>query len=436
MGGDDAISVIFQSSPPPGVGYSRNPVVTQNCNALYAQAGGVTAVINSTAAGLIAAWRQQAPAGARLFGARDGIVGLLEERLVDLSALHEPELDMLGYSPSAALGTCRHVLQPEEHARLVAVLQRHRIGTVFYNGGGGAARACGDILAIAQAAGYPLNVVHVPKTIDNDIPDTDACPGFGSAAKYLATSLREASLDLAAMAGSSSKVFILETMGRYSGWLTAACGLAARHPGEGPHILLLPERPFDEERFLRRVRETVDRYGHCAVAASEGLTGANGELLHATGQRDAAGDRQLGGVAPWLAARVTARLGYKCHWSVADYLQRSARHLVSATDVAQARATGQAAVMIALAGERHFSPVIRRLADDPYRWDIVAAPLAVVTAPERRVPADFLTADGYQLSAAGRRYLAPLIVGEDYPPFRDGLPDYRIPAFTDISLSP
>lgn len=405
-------------------------------NAVYAQAGGVTAVLNSTAAGLVAAWQAQAPAGSRLFGARDGVLGVLQDRLTDLSRLTADDLAALACSPSAALGTCRHVLQPEEHARLVAVLAAHEIGTFFYNGGGGAARACDDVRRIAAAAGYPLNVVHVPKTIDNDIPETDACPGFGSAAKYLATSLREASLDLAAMAGSSSKVFILETMGRYSGWLTAACGLAARNPGEGPHLLLLPERPFEEEEFLRRVRETVDRYGHCAVAASEGLTGADGRVLHATGQRDAAGDRQLGGVAPWLAARVTARLGYKCHWSVADYLQRSARHLVSATDVAQARATGRAAVTLALAGERHFSPIIRRLADEPYRWEVIAAPLAVVTAPERRVPADFLTPDGYQLSAAGRRYLTPLIVGEDYPPFRDGLPDYRIPAFLDIPLTP
>ncbi|HEX5362201.1 MAG TPA: 6-phosphofructokinase [Fluviicoccus sp.] len=398
-------------------------------NAVYAQAGGVTAVLNSTAAGLVAAWQAQAPAGSRLFGARDGVLGVLENRLTDLSRLTAGDLESLAYSPSAALGTCRHVLQPEEHARLVAVLAAHEIGTFFYNGGGGAARACEDVRRIAAAAGYPLNVVHVPKTIDNDIPGTDACPGFGSAAKYLATSLREASLDLAAMAGSSSKVFILETMGRYSGWLTAACGLASRHPGEGPHLLLLPELPFNEEEFLTRVRDTVERHGHCAIAASEGLTGADGQVLHATGERDAAGDRQLGGVAPWLAARVNARLGYKCHWSVADYLQRSARHLVSATDVGQARATGAAAVSLALAGVRDFSPVIRRLADDPYRWDIVASPLAVVTAPERRVPREFLTPDGYHLSPAGRRYLAPLIVGEDYPPFRDGLPDYRLPEF-------
>ena len=400
-----------------------------NPNALYAQAGGVTAVLNSTAAGLIAAWQSLAPAGARLYGARDGVVGFLEERLVDLGGLDAAALEALHHSPSAALGTCRHVIAPEEHARLIEVLSRHRIGTFFYNGGGGAARACQDIRAIATAAGYPLNVVHVPKTIDNDIPGTDACPGFGSAAKYLATSLREAGLDLEAMAGSSSKVFILETMGRYSGWLTAACGLAARRPGDDPQLLLLPERTFDAEDFLKRVRETVERLGHCAVAASEGITGPDGQLLHATGERDAAGDRRLGGVAPALAALVRERLGYKVHWGVADYLQRSARHLASATDVAQARATGAAAVRLALAGERDFSPVIRRLADAPYAWDIVPVGLDVVTGPERRVPPEFLTPDGYALSEAGRRYLAPLIVGEDYPPFRDGLPDYRYPCF-------
>lgn len=400
-------------------------------HALYAQAGGVTAVLNATAAGLIAAWQQHAPAGARLFGAREGVLGVLEERLMELGGLSAASLEDLGHAPSAALGTCRHVIQPEEHARLVEVLRRHGIGTFFYNGGGGAARACVNIRDIARAAGYALNVVHVPKTIDNDIPGTDACPGFGSAAKYLATSMREASLDLAAMAGSSSKVFILETMGRYSGWLTAACGLASRHPGEGPHLLLLPERPFDEADFLARVQACVAAHGHCAIAASEGLSGPDGQVLHATGSRDAAGDRQLGGVAPLLAARVTERLGFKCHWSVADYLQRSARHLASATDVAQARATGAAAVTMALRGEREFSPVIRRLADAPYRWEMVPAGLEVVTGPERGVPADFLTADGYGLSEAGRRYLAPLIVGEDYPPFRDGLPDYRYPRCLD-----
>jgi 6-phosphofructokinase 1 len=229
------------------------------------------------------------------------------------------------------------------------------------------------------------------------------------------------------MAGSSSKVFILETMGRYSGWLTAACGLAARHAGEGPHLLLLPEQVFERERFLSQVAERVARYGHCAIAASEGLTDADGRLLQATGDRDAAGDRQLGGVAPALAALVRESLGLKCHWSVADYLQRSARHLASATDVAQARATGAAAVRLALAGERDFSPVIRRLADQPYQWDITPVSLAVVTGPERRVPAACLTADGVSLSAVGRAYLQPLIIGEDYPPFVDGLPDYALP---------
>ncbi len=406
--------------------------MSENPHALYAQAGGVTAVLNATAAGLIGAWRQQAPAGARLLGAREGILGVLGERLVDLSALSGEALASLAHSPSAALGTCRHVLRPEEHPVLVRVLRAHGIGTFFYNGGGGAARACQDIRAIARAAGYPLNVVHVPKTIDNDLPGTDACPGFGSAAKYLATSMREASLDLAAMAGSSSKVFILETMGRYSGWLTAACGLASRHPAEGPHLLLLPERVFDEADFLDRVRDCVQRLGHCAIAASEGLTGADGQLLQATGPRDAAGDRQLGGVAPRLAEMVTARLGYKCHWSVADYLQRSARHLASAVDVAQARATGAAAVTLALQGERDFSPVIRRLSAEPYCWELAPVSLDVVAGPELRVPAAFLTDDGYRLSAPGRAQLAPLIVGEDYPPFRDGLPDYAPVAFREI----
>jgi 6-phosphofructokinase 1 len=403
-------------------------------NALYAQAGGTTAVINVSAAGVIRAWQALAPPGARLFAAKDGVLGLLTEQLLDLTHLAQPQIQALEEMPSAIFGTCRHLLQPAEHERLLAVLAAHDIGYFIYNGGGGSALACLDIITLTEKAGFPLQVIHAPKTIDNDLPGTDCCPGFGSAAKYLATSMREAALDLAAMAGSSSKVFLLETMGRYSGWLTAACGLSAQGKAElAPHILLVPERPFEIDEFMARVQATVEQYGHCAVAVSEGLKDSKGRLMQEIGRRDAAGDRQLGGVAPWLAQEIRRMLGYKCHWSVADYLQRSARHLASAVDVEQAAATGQHAVKLALAGGHGQSAIVERLADAPYRWQMQGCPIATLAETERHLPLDLLTADGFHLSAAGRRYFAPLIQGESYPAFRDGLPAYDAPVFTAVA---
>jgi len=393
-------------------------------NALYAQAGGATAMLNTSAAGVIQAWQQHAPSDAVLYAAHEGILGVLAERLFDVTHLAEHKLQGLAQSPSAAFGTCRHVLQPNEAQRLVDVLRAHDIGYFFYNGGGGAARACQDVLAVAAQFSYPLNAIHIPKTIDNDLPVTDCSIGFGSAAKYLATSLREASMDLASVASSSSKVFILETMGRYSGWLTLACGLALQHDKKEAYLLLLPELPFDERRFLEQVEQTIVRYGYCVVAVAEGVVDQQGQTLHASGLRDAAGDRQLGGVAPMLAELISSKLGHKCHWSVADYLQRSARHLASLVDSEQALATGQAAVTLALQGQTHFSPIIQRLTDSPYQWQIQPVPLTAVAAPERRVPREFLTVDGWQLSEAGRAYLLPLIQGQAPVVFEEGLPLY------------
>ena len=393
-------------------------------NAVYAQAGGATAMLNTSAAGVIQAWQQHAPSDAVLYAAHEGILGVLAERLFDVTHLAEHKLQGLAQSPSAAFGTCRHVLQPNEAQRLVDVLRAHDIGYFFYNGGGGAARACQDVLAVAAQFSYPLNAIHIPKTIDNDLPATDCSIGFGSAAKYLATSLREASLDLASVANSSSKVFILETMGRYSGWLTLACGLAFQHDTKQAYLLLLPELPFDEQRFLDRVEQTIETYGYCVVAVAEGVVDSQGKTLHASGLQDAAGDRQLGGIAPMLAELISSKLGHKCHWSVADYLQRSARHLASLVDSEQALARGQAAVTLALQGQKNFSPIIQRLADSPYQWRIRPVPLVEVAAPERRVPRDFLSLDGWQLSDAGQTYLLPLIQGQAPIVFEEGLPLY------------
>jgi ATP-dependent phosphofructokinase / diphosphate-dependent phosphofructokinase len=393
-------------------------------NAIYAQAGGATAMLNTSAAGVIQAWQQHAPVDAILYAAHEGILGALAERLFDVTQLPEDKLLGLTQSPAAAFGTCRHVLQGDEGQRLIEVLRAYDIGYFFYNGGGGAARACHDVLAATVQFSYPLNCIHIPKTIDNDLPATDCSIGFGSAAKYLATSLREASMDLASVASSSSKVFILETMGRYSGWLTLACGLAFQHHPKQAYLLLLPEQAFDETSFLLKVQQTITAHGYCVIAVAEGVVDQQGHTLHASGQKDAAGDRQLGGVAPMLAELISRQLGHKCHWSVADYLQRSARHLASMVDSEQALATGQAAVTLALQGQINFSPIIQRLADSPYQWRIQPVPLADVAAPERRVPREFLTVDGWQLSEAGRAYLLPLIQGQAPVVFEEGLPLY------------
>jgi 6-phosphofructokinase len=294
----------------------------------------------------------------------------------------------------------------------------------FYNGGGDSADTCLKVSQLSAALGFPLQAIHIPKTVDNDLPLTDTCPGFGSVAKYVATSMREAGLDVASMARTSTKVFVFEVMGRHAGWITAACALAAKNEGEAPHLLLLPEVLFDETRFLARVKECVDRYGYCAIAVSEGLLGPDGKLLAGAGTTDAFGHAQLGGIGPQIAQLVKEQLGYKFHWAVADYLQRAARHIASKTDVEQAYAVGKAAVDMALVGKNAVMPAIRRLADHPYRWDIVEAPLDQVANVERKMPAEFITADGFGITDAARRYLAPLIMGEDLPPFREGLPDY------------
>jgi ATP-dependent phosphofructokinase / diphosphate-dependent phosphofructokinase len=267
--------------------------------------------------------------------------------------------------------------------------------------------------------------VGIPKTVDNDLPFTDCSPGFGSMAKYVATSVREAAFDLAAMSPTSTKVFVLEVMGRHAGWTTAACALAAEQEGDAPHILLLPEVAFNEGLFLAKVEEVLKRYGHCVIAVSEGVKGADGEFLSASGLRDAFGHSQLGGVAPVLAGLIRATLGCKCHWAVPDYLQRSARHIASGTDVQQAYAVGRVAVEFAIAGKSAVMPAIRRLSDSPYRWDLIEAPLSEVANQEKMLPPDFISADGFGITELARRYLAPLIVGEAYPPFNvNGLPDY------------
>jgi 6-phosphofructokinase len=397
-------------------------------NAFYAQSGGVSAVINASACGVLQTARQHSGEIGKVYAGRNGIVGALTEDLIDTSVESEAAIAALKHTPGAAFGSCRYKLASIQHHRaqydrLIEVFHAHDIGFFFYNGGGDSQDTAYKVSLIGTERAYPIVCVGIPKTVDNDLPITDCSPGFGSAAKYVATSIREAAFDVASMSRTSTKVFALEVMGRHAGWTTAACALAAEEEGGAPHILLLPEVAFDEERFLVKVEEALTRYGHCVIAVSEGVKGPDGEFLSASGE-DAFGHAQLGGVAPLITNLISAKLGCKCHWAAPDYLQRSARHIASETDVQQAYAVGRAAVEFAIAGRSAVMPAIRRLSDAPYRWDIIEAPLSEVANQEKLLPPDFISADGFGITKAARRYLAPLIVGEAYPPFKNGLPDY------------
>jgi 6-phosphofructokinase len=398
-------------------------------NAFYAQSGGVTAVINASACGLIETARKHKDKIGKVYAGRNGIIGALTEDLIDTGKDSAKSIAALRYTPAGAFGSCRYKLKGLEESRaqyerLIAVFKAHNIGYFFYNGGGDSADTCLKVSQLSAALGYPVAAIHIPKTVDNDLPITDCCPGFGSVAKYVATSIREAGYDVASMSRTSTKVFVLEVMGRHAGWITAACGLAAEKEGDPPHLLLFPEVVFDEDKFVARVKQTVEKYDHCVIAVSEGVQGADGKFLSESGLRDAFGHAQLGGVAPMLAKLVKDKLGYKYHWAVADYLQRAARHIASKADVAQAYALGKAAVEMALKGHNSIMPTIDRVSDKPYKWKIGMAQLADVANKEKKMPKNFITKDGFGITESCRKYLAPLIMGEDYPPFKNGLPDY------------
>jgi 6-phosphofructokinase 1 len=398
-------------------------------NAFYAQSGGVTAVINASACGVIETARKHKNEIGKVYAGRNGIIGALTEDLIDTSKETVSAIRALRYTPSGAFGSCRYKLKGLEqnraqYERLIEVFKAHNIGYFFYNGGGDSADTCLKVSQLSETMDYPITAVHVPKTVDNDLPITDCCPGFGSVAKYVATSIREAGFDVASMAKTSTKVFVLEVMGRHAGWITAACGLAQEKPGEAPQILLFPEITFDEEKFLAKVKASVEQYGYCAIAVSEGIRDAEGKFLSESGLRDAFGHAQLGGVAPVIASLVKEKLGYKYHWAVADYLQRAARHIASKTDVEQAYALGKAALDLSLKGNNSVIPTIVRKSCKPYKWAIGVAKLEDVANREKMIPRDFITQDGFHITTKCRAYLAPLIKGEDYPPYKNGLPNY------------
>jgi len=396
-------------------------------NALYAQSGGVTATINATACGVIEAVRQHKSRIARVYAARNGILGALAEDLIDTGAESAAAIRALMHTPGGAFGSCRFDLSPlpqgrAQYERLAAVFRAHNISWFFYNGGNGSAETAHQVATILPRLGCAVVSIAVPKTIDNDIVGSDSSPGFGSAAKFAATSLREAMADLASMAHSSTKVFVMEVMGRHTGWIAAACGLALPASRDGPLLLLVPEIHFERRRFLAAVRARIAKHGWCAIAVAEGVKLRDGRRLTQAGGDGIPGHEQLGGVAPLIAAMVRESLQVKVHWSVLDYVQRAARHLASKTDVEQAYAVGRTAVAYALQGKSDVMPVIKRSINHPYRWKISPAPLAGLMNREKRLPRSFLTSDGYRLTAGARAYFTPLIRGEAWPPFADGLP--------------
>jgi 6-phosphofructokinase 1 len=398
-------------------------------NAFYAQSGGVTAVINASAAGVIETARKYPKVIGKVYAGRNGIIGALTEDLIDTSKEPAANIRALVNTPGGAFGSARYKLKgvekgAHEYERLIEVFKAHDIGYFFYNGGNDSADTCLKVSQISATLGYPIIAVHVPKTVDNDLPITDTCPGFGSVAKYVATSMLEAGLDVESMAKTSTKVFILEVMGRHAGWITAATGLAQQKAGQAPHILLFPEIAFEEEAFLARVDAMVKQYGYCAVGVSEGVQDAEGKFLSESGLKDAFGHSQLGGVAPMLAGLVQSKLKLKQHWAVADYLQRAARHIASKTDLEQSYAVGKAAVEFAVKGMNSVMPTIVRQSSRPYRWTIGAAQLSDVANVEKKMPREFITPDGFHITQKCRNYLEPLIAGEAFPPFEKGLPRY------------
>ena len=408
-------------------------------NAFYAQSGGVTAVINASACGVIETARKNKDRIANVYAGRNGIIGALTEDMIDTNRESASTIAALMHTGGGAFGSARYKLKGleenrAEYERLIEVFAAHDIGYFFYNGGNDSMDTAHKVSQISKRMGFPVTCLGVPKTVDNDLPITDNCPGFGSVAKYVAVSTQEAALDVASMAETSTKVFVLEVMGRHAGWIAAAGGLAGSEPGDAPHIILFPEVPFNKAAFLKRVKFCVQNYGYCVIVVSEGAAYKNGKFLAEAGTRDAFGHAQLGGVAPVVAGMVRDNLGYKYHYAVADYLQRSARHIASATDVKQAYAVGKAAVEFALKGHTAVMPVIKRKSDKPYRWTIEKAPLSRIANKEKMLPKKYITKDGFGITEACRRYLSPLIKGEDYPPYVNGLP--KVAKLKGISVKP
>ena len=407
----------------------RRVVKEKPKNAFYAQSGGVTAVINASAAGVIETARKNKNKIGTVYAGRNGIIGALLEELIDTSKESAATIKALRHTPSGAFGSCRFKLKGieenrREYERLIEVFKAHNIGFFFYNGGGDSADTCYKISQLSKEMGFPIQAIHVPKTVDNDLPITDNCPGFGSVAKYVAVSTREASFDVGSMCKTSTKVFIVEVMGRHAGWIAAAGGLASTDDTPIPTVILFPEVEFNQEKFLAEVNKKVEKHGYCSVVVSEGVHWPDGRFLAETGLKDAFGHSQLGGAATVISGMIQSELGLKNHWAVADYLQRAARHIASKTDVDMAYAMGKAAVQFAIKGHNSVMPTVDRISNKPFKWKVGMAPLSKVANVEKMMPANFITKDGFGITKACRTYMEPLIKGEDYPPYKDGMPKY------------
>jgi len=397
-------------------------------NAFYAQSGGVTAVINASACGVIETARKHSDKIGTVYAGQNGIIGALTENLIDTSKESDADISALKHTPSGGFGSCRYKMKSlednkAEYERLIEVFKAHDIGYFFYNGGGDSADTCLKVSQLSESMGYPIQAIHVPKTVDNDLPVTDNCPGFGSVAKYIAVSTMEASFDVASMCATSTKIFVLEVMGRHAGWIAAAGGLV---DDSIPVVILFPEVDFDEKKFLAKVDANVKEFGYCTVVVSEGTKWADGRFLAEQGTRDDFGHAQLGGAAPVVANLIKDALGHKYHWAVADYLQRAARHLSSKSDVEQAYALGEAAVNLAMEGKNSVMPAVIRTSNNPYTWEIGMGELKDIANVEKMMPMNYISDDGFGITAACREYLQPLIEGEDYPPYKNGLPDYVV----------
>ena len=394
-------------------------------NAIYAQSGGVTSVINATASAVIEASRKSKKIN-KLYAGKDGIIGILNEELIDTSLENSLDIKKLMHTPGGAFGSCRHKLKDinqskREYERLIDVFKAHNIGYFFYNGGGDSQDTSNKIAQYTKDAGFPVTCIGIPKTIDNDLPYTDNCPGFGSVAKYIATSTKEAALDVKSMSKSSTKVFIFEVMGRHAGWLAASAGLAKSKNNSAPHIILLPEIDFNEKLFLKKVKEVVKKENYCVIVVSEGAKYKNGKFLADAGTVDSFGHKQLGGVAPRIAEMISNKLGFKYHWAVSDYLQRSARHISSQVDLDHAYAVGKAAVEYASSGENAIMPIIVRKKTKSYSWEVGKVALSKVANIEKKMPRNFISKDGFGITQSCKNYLSPLIQGEAWAPFEDGV---------------
>ena len=395
-------------------------------NALYAQSGGVTAVINATAGALILEARKNKNIG-KVFAAKNGILGVLREELIDTSKESLSSIESLSYRPGGVFGSCRFKLKDleiseKEYERLIEVFKAHNIGYFFYNGGNDSADTAFKVSQIGKKLNYPIQCIAIPKTVDNDLVLTDCCPGFGSAAKYIATSTMEASLDVQSMSETSTKVFILEVMGRHAGWMAASSALARTSNEDAPHIILLPEVTFNQKDFLALVKQVVAKQGYCVVVVSEGVKNSKGKFLAESDRKDAFGHSQLGGIAPFISELINNKLKIKNHWAVADYLQRSARHIASKVDLEQAEAVGSFAIKYALAGMNGVMPIIVRSKGPKYKWSIEAAPLSKIANLEKKLPRSFISKNGMNVTQKAIDYLMPLIQGESHPPYKNGIP--------------